>query len=404
MPGARGALLPALVHPRLLPRARRLAADPWRSDEPVTVGWAIAAALVARTALLRDLGPFATTAHLFFEDMDLCLRAAARGVPTELRPEVRLLHSGGHSTGPAFGGEPHDVIARRRRAVIGERLGSRGARPRRRRAGGHVRDADGRPRRDGARGRAAGRAADGAAQGAARMSRGPLKRGLLATPLGRPLLSLKRRFDAPEVRRDREDNELLLALLAEVLAPDSNCVEVGAHQGAILAEMVRLAPRGTHVAFEPLPHLAQDLHARFPGVEVHASALSDAAGEAEFVHVATRPGWSGFRERPYPADERVERITVPTERLDDVVSGPVALVKIDVEGAERQVLEGARTTLVRDRPVVVFEHGLGSADHYGTEPRPPVRDPRHRRGSRARRPRRRRALHARALRARLRRA
>jgi N-acetylglucosaminyl-diphospho-decaprenol L-rhamnosyltransferase len=124
-PGRPGALLPALVHPRLLPRSRRLAADPWRSDEPVEVGWAIAAALVARTALLRDLGPFATTAHLFFEDMDLCLRAAERGVPTELRPEVRMLHSGGHSTGPAFGGEPHDVIARRRRAVIGERLGPR---------------------------------------------------------------------------------------------------------------------------------------------------------------------------------------------------------------------------------------------------------------------------------------
>jgi GT2 family glycosyltransferase len=124
-PGDAGALLPAVVHPRLLPRRRRERADPWRAEKPTTVGWAIAAALVARTALLRDLGPFATDAHLFFEDMDLCLRAAERGVPTELRPEVRLLHTGGHSTRPAFGGEPHEVIARRRREVVAERLGPR---------------------------------------------------------------------------------------------------------------------------------------------------------------------------------------------------------------------------------------------------------------------------------------
>jgi FkbM family methyltransferase len=201
------------------------------------------------------------------------------------------------------------------------------------------------------------------------MSRGPLKRGLLATPLGTPLLGLKRRFDAPEVRRDREDNELLLVLLAEVLEPDSNCVEVGAHEGAILAEMVRLAPRGRHVAFEPLPALARSLAERFPTVDVRNTAVSDAAGEAGFVHVATRPGWSGFRQRPYPGDERIERITVRTERLDDVVGERVALIKIDVEGAELGVLEGARATLARDRPVVVFEHGLGSADHYGTTPR-----------------------------------
>jgi FkbM family methyltransferase len=199
--------------------------------------------------------------------------------------------------------------------------------------------------------------------------RGPVKRALLATPLGKPLLNLKRRFDAPEVRRDREDNELLIKLLGEVLEPDSSCVEVGAHEGAILAEMVRLAPNGRHIAFEPLPALAHQLRHAFPTVDVHEAAASDEAGEQEFIHVVTRPGWSGFRQRPYPGDERLERIIVTTERLDDAVTGPVALVKIDVEGAELQVLRGAQRTLQEHRPVVVFEHGLGSADHYGTEPK-----------------------------------
>ena len=83
------------------------------------------ACLAARTETLRRLGPFDPEAFLFFEDLDLCLRAAAAGVPTELHPEVRLRHAGGHATGPAYGGEPHALLARRRRAVVGARLGRR---------------------------------------------------------------------------------------------------------------------------------------------------------------------------------------------------------------------------------------------------------------------------------------
>lgn len=125
LPGRPDALLPALVHPRLLPRGLRLRADPWRSESPRVVGWAVAACLAAPTALLRRLGPFDTGQFLFYEDLDLCLRARAQGVATELHPDVRLVHAGAHSTGPAFGGEPYDLLAARRRQVVGARLGRR---------------------------------------------------------------------------------------------------------------------------------------------------------------------------------------------------------------------------------------------------------------------------------------
>lgn len=124
-PGTAEALLPALVPPSLLPRALRERADPWRASAPRPVGWAIAAALAAPTALLRRLGPFDPARFLFYEDLDLCLRAAAAGIPTELRPEVALRHRGGHSTEPHFGGEPLELLARRRREVVGARLGRR---------------------------------------------------------------------------------------------------------------------------------------------------------------------------------------------------------------------------------------------------------------------------------------
>ena len=125
LPGRIGALLPSLVHPLLLPPGLRDRAEPYRADAPRTVGWAIGAALVARTGTLRRLGPFDPSAFMFYEDLDLCLRARVAGVPTELHPAVRLRHAGAHSTAPAFGGEPHDVLARRRREVVGARLGHR---------------------------------------------------------------------------------------------------------------------------------------------------------------------------------------------------------------------------------------------------------------------------------------
>jgi N-acetylglucosaminyl-diphospho-decaprenol L-rhamnosyltransferase len=98
--------------------------EPWRSREPRVVGWALAAALAAPTALLRRLGPFDPAAFLFYEDMDLCLRARAAGITTVLHPEVQLTHAGGHSYGTA----PPDLLARRRRAVIGANLGPRALR------------------------------------------------------------------------------------------------------------------------------------------------------------------------------------------------------------------------------------------------------------------------------------
>lgn len=127
VPGRYGTLIPALVHPRLLPAPLRLNADPWRSAGPRRVGWAVAACVAARTDVLRSLGPFDPGQFLFYEDMDLCLRAAAAGIPTELHPSIALVHSGGHSTGPAYGGEPHALLARRRREVVASRLGHRAA-------------------------------------------------------------------------------------------------------------------------------------------------------------------------------------------------------------------------------------------------------------------------------------
>jgi N-acetylglucosaminyl-diphospho-decaprenol L-rhamnosyltransferase len=116
LPGTAGALIPALIPPALLPRALRERAEPYRAQSARTVGWAIGAAIAAATGTLRALGPFDPAVHLYYEDMELCLRARAAGIPTILHPQLRLRHAGGHST--MRGGEDYETLARRRRAAV----------------------------------------------------------------------------------------------------------------------------------------------------------------------------------------------------------------------------------------------------------------------------------------------
>ncbi|OHV37815.1 MULTISPECIES: FkbM family methyltransferase [Pseudofrankia] len=184
-----------------------------------------------------------------------------------------------------------------------------------------------------------------------------------------PALKAVRRNVLPTARRNAVDDRNLALLLAFVLDAEANCIDVGAHRGDVLRVMVHNAPRGQHMAFEPIPDFYEDLRAAYPSVVVRRAALSDQVGTSSFAYVRSRPAYSGLRERLPEGTEEVEHIQVDVETLDDTVPADysLTLLKIDVEGGEYGVLKGGLKLLTRSRPHVVFEFG-SAAREYGTTP------------------------------------
>jgi FkbM family methyltransferase len=163
-------------------------------------------------------------------------------------------------------------------------------------------------------------------------------------------------------------------VMAHMLRPDSICIDVGAHKGLILDIAMRYAPRGTFYAFEPLPYLGRVLSRKYrrnSNVNVYQLALADVVGTTSFYINRTAMGFSslGAPSEKDRSTAGIETCTVTLARLDDLLPEVQPdLIKIDVEGAELGVLRGGLKMIQRTRPVIVFEHGLGGADRFGTTP------------------------------------
>jgi FkbM family methyltransferase len=142
--------------------------------------------------------------------------------------------------------------------------------------------------------------------------------------------------------------------IASLVRPGDRVVDVGANLGYYTLRIAgMIGPAGRLDAFEANPRLAE-IVARSVGfngyddrVRLHKAAAGDRCGELSFS-ISRRQGGSGHIAEA-AADEGSARqtITVPCVRLDDVIEGPIDLLRMDAEGSEPLVLEGARTLLSR---------------------------------------------------------
>jgi FkbM family methyltransferase len=156
--------------------------------------------------------------------------------------------------------------------------------------------------------------------------------------------------------------------LLRLAAPGDRAIDVGANIGYMAAVLARaVGPTGQVTAFEPHPEIFADLDANVTprGVEAVQAAVSAEPGTAT-LHVPVEFGYNrGLATMEAVAGE-TEAVEVRTVTLDSWVGadGRIDVLKIDVEGHELGVLEGARR-LLEDRRIthIVFEehHAAGSA-------------------------------------------
>ena len=123
-------------------------------------------------------------------------------------------------------------------------------------------------------------------------------------------------------------------------------------------------------AFEPDPRafrLLQANTANRPKITCHQTALSDKDGLSAFSQNRINTGKSHIVNPPQPQSPSAWQslIDVETRRLDELscVSQPISFIKIDVEGHELEVLQGARKLLTTQMPMILLE--LLAADIRG---------------------------------------
>lgn len=151
--------------------------------------------------------------------------------------------------------------------------------------------------------------------------------------------------------------------IASLVKPGDVFYDVGANVGFFSIIAARLVgPSGKVCSFEPLPSNAAAIRRNaglnsFSHLEMFEMALGDRSG-TDSLQVTDWDGGSAITSSTVPV-QAVRSTTVRIMRLDELTaSGAVPdphFVKIDVEGAEEEVLRGMRETLLRARPILLYE-------------------------------------------------
>lgn len=151
----------------------------------------------------------------------------------------------------------------------------------------------------------------------------------------------------------------LLAFVRGFLQPGMTFIDIGANVGlySILAAQL-VGPEGRVVSVEPNSEncrllLTSAARNRFDHIDLHPVACGPQRGHAVIRTALGSNG--GFIAGVDDAVLDPTAIVVAVTPLDELVDGPVELIKVDVEGAEELVFSGASRLLREARPTVISE-------------------------------------------------
>ena len=146
-------------------------------------------------------------------------------------------------------------------------------------------------------------------------------------------------------------------------------LDIGAHVGQFSQQVLRFNPEADIIMIEANPNC--EPHLNKLNIPYQIIALSKGKGEAElFVEKVNEigTGASLYRENTeYYADDKFDTVRVQTDSLDNLnyfENEFIDLVKLDVQGAEYDILEGGRKTITRSGHVLIevslLEYNLGA--------------------------------------------
>jgi FkbM family methyltransferase len=165
---------------------------------------------------------------------------------------------------------------------------------------------------------------------------------------------------APHLAFDGYWESWITLALARTVQPGWHCLDVGANHGYYTLVMADGAgPAGRVAPVEPTPRLADLLRQTldvngFPQIEVVAKAATDSDGQTLQLVIPERRSMNARLAEV--AAETEEAVDVESVTIDSLTREwpRVDLIKIDVEGAEEQVWRGMRSTIARNRDLVVI--------------------------------------------------
>ena len=147
-----------------------------------------------------------------------------------------------------------------------------------------------------------------------------------------------------ELRAAAGGDTAVMINLTAIFSNGDTFVDVGANVGIYsltFARLRRVMPDTYYYAFEASPDTFSRLkaHAEAAGVRAHNVAISDHEGMQEFIH--------GSVSHVFTTTENVSSYSIPSERIsshaagltDLSIEGNSLVIKIDVEGQEKNVLD-----------------------------------------------------------------
>lgn len=142
-------------------------------------------------------------------------------------------------------------------------------------------------------------------------------------------------------------------------------LDVGAYIGIVSTYLARKFERV--ISFEAIPatfELLQQNMSELTNVKPLNVAIGDREGEVFFTHYP-KHGQLSHVAGPNDEAKTVNVGPIAVQTIDSLALPEVSFVKIDVEGQELPVVEGARETILRCRPLIMIEQGGNDEKHFG---------------------------------------